>query len=82
MTPPNAPDPARARFFAISGLRLSAAMIIAVGFIVLFSPMVDFEAGMRKLIGFGLVTVGLFELLVVIPYLIRHWRTPPEGPRP
>ena len=82
MTQPNTPDPARGRFFAISGLRLTAAMIIAVGFIILFSPMVDFEAGTRKLIGFGLVIIGLFEMLVVIPFLIRRWRTQPEGRRP
>ena len=82
MTQPNTPDPARGRFFAISGLRLTAAMIIAVGFIILFSPMVDFEAGTRKLIGFGLVIIGLFEMLVVIPFLIRRWRTQPKGRRP
>lgn len=82
MTPDQQPDPAQARFFAISGLRLTAAMVIAAGIIILFSPLVDFEPDTRKWVGYGLVALGFFEMLVVIPMLVRRWRTPPEEPRP
>lgn len=80
MTPDQQPDPARLRFAVIAGLRLTSASIIVAGIVVLFSPMVTFDDGTRKIVGLGLVAIGLLEMLVVIPMFVRRWRTPPGGP--
>jgi hypothetical protein len=69
------PDAAKARFFVITGLRGAAALMIVAGMIIGFGEREFIDPVIRLPVGLALIGVGLIDLLVVVPLLIRKWRS-------
>ena len=64
-------DPAAARFAVIQAVRLSGVVFVTAGILVASgrSPLPD-------LAGYALLVVGLIDVFVIPPILVRKWRTP------
>lgn len=73
---------ARQRFYAIGLFRLSGALIVAVGFLVLLQRFSWVQGDKAKALGFILVLVGLYQYVLVPRKLASLFRTRPpvEGP--
>jgi hypothetical protein len=70
------PDPARKKYVILMALRLAATLMIVAGVILAFGDRPFFEPETQKIVGFLLMAVGFFDLLVVIPMMLRRWKTP------
>lgn len=70
----SAPDPARARFFAIQFARLSGVLVVFLGMAVSQTDLV-FDGG-APILGGVLMLLGLVEFALVPKLLARKWRTP------
>lgn len=68
---------ARQRHFAIGLFRLSGALIVAFGFLVLMERFAWVQGGKAKALGVILVLVGLFQYIIVPRLLSALFRTPP-----
>lgn len=69
-------DPAAARFFALVALRFGGVVIAFLGIAILVKRLIE----PAELIGFVLMAVGAFDVLVLPALLARRWRsadTPP-----
>lgn len=75
MIDPKATDPARSRFAALTLLRLCAIALIAFGAALAAGRVAWVDAGLAFPIGLVLVGVGLFDLIVFVPMLVRRWRS-------
>lgn len=68
-------DPARSRFFAITALRLSAALLISFGLVIAFGETGWTDPASGRVIGLAMAAVGAIDLLLFVPMLIRRWRS-------
>lgn len=75
MPDPHRPDPARSRYFAMAGARMSGAFFAVIG-IVLVARATMTE---QRWIGTIVILLGLFEMALLPRLLARRWRTPPDA---
>lgn len=66
------PDPARARFFMLSAIRLGGVVFAFLGIAILVKRWVE----PAELVGWTLIAVGAFEVMALPLILARQWRTP------
>lgn len=66
-------DVARGRFIALSVVRLTGAILAALGLAIVGGTF-DLPAP----VGYALFAVGLFEALFLPAILARKWKSPPE----
>jgi hypothetical protein len=79
LTTPPPVDPekvARQRFFAIGLFRLSGALIVMFGFLILMQRFGWVQGGKAKAMGSIFVLVGLFQFIVVPRLLLALFRKP------
>jgi len=79
--PPPPVDPekvARQRFFALGLFRLSGALIVAFGFLILMQRFSWVQGGKAKAMGAIFVLVGLFQFIIVPRLLLMLFRKPPQ----
>lgn len=65
-------DPARARFFAISLVRLAGVAIGLLGVVIIAKRLVE----PAEIVGGLLLTVALIDIMVLPLVLARRWRSP------
>ena len=69
-------DPAKSRYIALMALRIMATVMIVGGIILAFGERQWLEPETQRMLGYGLMAVGFFDLLIVIPIVIRRWKSP------
>ncbi len=72
-------DPARQRFFLLLGLRIGAMLMMLIGATLATGRSLLFGAASLP-VGIVLLVIGTLDLLIVIPLLMRRWRSPPQTP--
>lgn len=79
------PDPqaareaaAKQRFIILNLFRLSGAVILAFGFLIMMQKFGFVQGQKAKIMGAIIATVGMFQTMIVPRILGRAWRTPPE----
>lgn len=75
----NAEAQARTRFIMLSLLRFIAAAAILFGIVLAFDKLSAVPHEIGQPMGYALVGVGLIDLLLVIPFLARRWRSKTDG---
>lgn len=65
---------AKQRYFVISILRLSGAVMIAIGLAIYANGLWDMPKGA----GLIIVIIGIFDFIAVPVILSRRWKSPPE----
>jgi hypothetical protein len=68
-------DPAQARYLALALMRVLAALMIVGGMVLAFGERTWFDAETDKIAGYALMALGFFDLLVLMPILIRRWKS-------
>lgn len=79
LPPPPPIDPekvARQRFFALGLFRLSGAIIVMFGFLILMQRFSWVQGGKAKAMGAIFVVVGLFQFVIVPRLLLALFRKP------
>jgi hypothetical protein len=79
--PPPPVDPekaARQRHFALGLFRLSGALLVMFGFLVLMQRFSWVQGGKAKAMGIIFVMVGLFQFIIVPRLLLALFRKPPQ----
>lgn len=76
--PVNPEKVARQRFFAMGLFRLSGAIIVMFGFLILMQRFSWVQGGKAKAMGAIFVIVGLFQFVVVPRLLLALFRKPPQ----
>ena len=69
--PPPGNDPAKARFLAISLIRVSGAVFVLLGLMI-----TERRIALPWIVGAILVAVGFFDVFVMPKVLARRWKTP------
>lgn len=64
---------ARLRFFVIGAVRLAGAITIAFAVAISYGKV----AGIPNGVGFGLLGIGIVEMIVVPQLLVARWKSPP-----
>ena len=72
----NATDPAKNRYIMLMALRVAATLMIVGGIVLAFGDRSFLEPETQRIVGYLLMAVGFFDLLVVIPMMIRRWKSP------
>lgn len=70
------PDSAPMRFAIISGARLLAALMIVGGIVIGFGDRAFVDEALKLPVGIALIIAGFVDMLLVVPWLIRRWRSP------
>lgn len=70
---------ARARFIAISGMRVMGAIFVLAGFALIRGGFDIAGQPIDRWIGAAIVLVGVFDFAVMPKILARRWRTPPSA---
>lgn len=77
--PPIDPDKvARQRHFALGLFRLSGALLVMFGFLILMQRFSWVQGGKAKAMGAIFVLVGLFQFVIVPRLLLALFRRPPQ----
>lgn len=77
--PPLDPDKvARQRFFALGLFRLSGAIVVMFGFLILSQRFGWVQGTKAKAMGAIFVMVGLFQFVIVPRLLLSLFRKPPQ----
>jgi hypothetical protein len=79
--PPPSTDPekaARQRHFALGLFRLSGALIVMFGFLILMQRFSWVQGGKAKAMGAIFVMVGLFQFIIVPRLLLALFQRPPQ----
>lgn len=63
-------DDAKRRFFILAAIRFSGVALVFLGIAIIMRRLVE----PADVIGFALMAVGAFEVVVLPLLLIRHWR--------
>lgn len=71
-----ADDPAKNRYMVMMALRVAATLMVVGGVVLAFGERQWLDPETQRIVGYGLMLVGFFDLLVVIPMLLRRWRSP------
>ena len=69
-------DLAAKRFAALQLARLSGAVFVLLGVVVLAGKAPVWLAGLPPAAGYGLAALGLIEFYALPRFLARRWRTP------
>lgn len=69
------PDPAVARFAVLQMVRLSGAVLVLIG-MMLVAGRLPMLAGVPRLMGYVVAGAGLIDFFVVPPLLAKKWRSP------
>ena len=69
-------DPARNKYIMLMALRIAATAMIVAGIVLAFGDRKLFEPETQKIVGYLLMLVGFFDLLIIIPMMIRRWKSP------
>jgi hypothetical protein len=64
---------ARSRFFVIGAVRLAGAVTVALAVAIAYGR-ID---GVPGEVGYGLLVLGVIELLVLPQMLVARWKSPP-----
>lgn len=76
--PPVDPEKiARQRFFALGLFRLSGALLVMFGFLILMQRFSWVQGSKAKAMGAIFVVVGLFQFVIVPRLLLALFRRPP-----
>ena len=67
---------ARARFFAIGLFRLSGALILLFGMLIMLQRFDWVQGGKAKWMGLIISCVGFVQFIIVPRLLLRAWATP------
>jgi uncharacterized membrane protein HdeD (DUF308 family) len=67
-------DPAAARFAVLQLVRLSGAVMLLLG-VLLLSGEVAWLPRLPDVVGYVLIAIGIFEFFVVPLFLTRRWRS-------
>jgi hypothetical protein len=65
---------ARTRFFVIGAVRLAGALTIAFAVAISYGRI----PGVPNAVGFGLLGIGIIEMIVLPQMLVARWKSPPE----
>ncbi|WP_414901606.1 hypothetical protein ACMT1E_00845 [Sphingomonas flavalba] len=65
---------ARTRYFALSLVRLSGAVLVLIGIVVTSGRVESLPA----VAGYALIGAGLLDMVLFPRLLARRWRTPPR----
>jgi tellurite resistance protein TehA-like permease len=79
--PPPSIDPdkaARQRHFALGLFRLSGALLVMFGFLIIMQRFSWVQGGKAKAMGAIFVIVGLFQFVIVPRLLLALFRKPPQ----
>ncbi len=79
--PPPAVDPekvARQRHFALGMFRLTGALLVMFGFLILMERFSWVQGSKAKAMGMIFVLVGLFQFIIVPRLLLSLFRRPPR----
>ena len=79
--PPPPVDPekvARQRHFALGIFRLSGALLVMFGFLILMERFSWVQGSKAKALGMIFVLVGLFQFVIVPRLLLSLFRRPPQ----
>jgi type VI protein secretion system component VasK len=71
-------DPARSRYMVLMAMRAVATLMIVAGVVLAFGERQWLEPETQRMLGYGLLLVGFFDLLVVVPMMLRRWKSPTE----
>lgn len=71
MDNPVSDDVARNRWLVISALRLGGVVMVVIGILILRQIL-----GGSRVVGYGLLAIGLVDFMVVPLLLARRWRSP------
>lgn len=74
---PNTPDPARARFAMLTVLRFVAAAMVVAGALLLSGNIAAIPSEVGIPLGIALMGIGIVDLLVIVPMLVKRWRSTP-----
>ena len=78
--PPVDPEKvARQRFFALGLFRLSGALLVMFGFLILMQRFHWVQGNKAKAMGAIFVVVGLFQFVIVPRLLLALFRRPPQS---
>jgi hypothetical protein len=69
---------ARQRFFALNLFRLSGALLVGFGFLIMMQKFGFVQGQKAKIMGALIASVGMIQTILVPRLLSRAWRTPPE----
>ncbi len=72
----SAADPARNKYIVLMALRVAATLMIVGGIVLAFGERQLLEPETQRIVGYLLMAVGFFDLLIVIPMMIRRWKSP------
>jgi hypothetical protein len=70
------PQSDKGRFLTITATRIIAVLMITGGLILAFGEREFLDPSIGFPVGLGLIGMGFVELFVVVPFLIRRWRSP------
>lgn len=79
--PPPSIDPEKAvrqRHFALGLFRLSGALLVMFGFLILMQRFSWVQGGKAKAMGAIFVMVGLFQFVIIPRLLLALFRRPPQ----
>ncbi len=65
---------ARTRFFTIGAVRLMGAITLALGAAISLERF----AGIPPYLGYALLAIGAFEMVVLPQFLVSRWKSPPK----
>lgn len=71
-------DPARSRYMVLMAMRGIATLMIVAGVVLAFGDRQWLEPETQRMLGYGLLLVGFFDLLVAVPMMLRRWKSPTE----
>jgi hypothetical protein len=69
------PQSDKGRFFTIAVARLIAAALVMAGMILAFGEREFLDPSISLPLGLILIGVGFVALFLVVPFLIRRWRS-------
>ena len=72
----NQNDPARARFFLLTALRIAAVAFILFGVLIASQRVAGFAGDSALYLGTAMALIGFAELFILVPFLTRRWRSP------
>ena len=63
-------DEAKRRFFALTALRFSGVALVMLGVAIVSKRLIE----PAELIGYVLIVIGAFDVIVLPPLLVRRWK--------
>ena len=70
------PDPAKARYLILMTLRFTAALMVMIGVVLALGNRDWIDPAIARPLGIVMIVAGFVDLAVVVPMLVRRWRSP------